>query len=139
VWRVLLLLSVAVTISGCGGRADPTASPRSHGDSVAVTFLPAEPDGFWRAVERSPDLKWWLGQWSGDCEAQETFVIPAKGGKPRRILPSGAESYALGWSGRRARIRLPHAACGGNGELQPGVYLVDPRTLKLTRERVRRG
>jgi hypothetical protein len=133
--RALPLFSVLVVLCGCGGKSDRIASPPRHADSRQVTFLPAEPDGFWRTIERSPDLKWWLGQWSGDCEAQETFLITANGGKPRRILPAGAESYALGWSGRQARIRLPRAVCGGNGELRPGIYLVEPRTLRLTRER----
>ena len=134
--RRAVVAALVVVLAGCGTsharQARPAKQPRrGHYAAGRIAIAPAERDGFWRKLELSPDLKWWLGQWSGECEAQSTYLIPAHGGKPRAILPGG-ESYALGWRGRWAQIMLPRAVCGGNGELAAGIYLVDPKTLKLT-------
>jgi hypothetical protein len=79
----------------------------------------------------SPNLKWYLGQWSGECEVQSTYLIPAHGGKPKPILGSGDESSAIGWFRFRAKILLPRATCGSSHH-PAGIYLVDPTTLRLT-------
>jgi hypothetical protein len=95
---------------------------------------PPYPAGSWVAdrLFLSPDGSLLLLQWSGECEAQSTWIVSASGGKPRPILPQG-ESRALGWArDGSARILLPRAVCGGNGDRPAGVYLVDPHTLKLT-------
>jgi hypothetical protein len=134
--RAALAVLVLVLV-GCGESHSTQAKPAKEATPVhryaagRIAIAPAERDGFWRKLELSPDLRWWLGQWSGECEAQSTYLIPARGGKARAILPGG-ESYALGWRGRWAKIMLPRALCGGNGDLKAGIYLVDPQTLKLT-------
>jgi hypothetical protein len=133
----IAVLGVALTavLAGWGGghAASPVSPPRKvsgpHYAGHSLALPAAERSGFWRKVELSPDLRWWLGQWSGECEAQSAWLIPAGGGKPRSILPASVESYALGWSGMRARIRVPRAVCGTDGRVEPGIYLVAPDTL----------
>ena len=132
-----VVAALLVVLAGCSGshptQAKPTkqASPVHRYAAGRISIPPAERDGFWQKLELSPDLRWWLAQWSGECEVQSTYLIPAAGGKARAILPGG-ESYALGWRGRWAKVMLPRALCGGNGDRKPGIYLVDPQTLKLT-------
>jgi hypothetical protein len=131
------LLVLVVVLAGCGGGATRHAAPAAkvdhvHADSYPVTLRPAEPLGFWRKVELSPSLKWWLGQWSGECEVQSTYLIPARGGKPRPILGPADESSALGWTRNgKAKILIPNGPCGGSRH-PAGVYAVDPDTLRLT-------
>jgi hypothetical protein len=94
---------------------------------------PARAVGSWRRVIAAPRESVLLGQWSGECETQTTYII--RGGKPRPIFAQ-AESYAAGWSDDgRARVRVPVAAPDPRGDLRAGIYLVDPRTLTRTFER----
>jgi hypothetical protein len=112
-----------------GGEGTQTVVDPDRGRTI--TIPPADRAGFWVKLLLSPDGKQWLGQWSGECEAQSTYLIPARGGKPRAILSGAGESYALRWEPGYARIMLPRTVCGGNGALQPGIYLVDEKTLAL--------
>ena len=90
--------------------------------------------GWWRRVLPSPDGETLLGQWSGDCEIQTTYMIRV-GGQPRPIF-SEAESFALGWSNDgRARVQVPIAAKDTRGDVRAGIYRVQPRTLAHTIER----
>jgi hypothetical protein len=84
----------------------------------------------------SPDRDKLLGQWSGECETQTTYI--ARGvGAPRPIF-SQAQSHAVGWSDDgRARVRVVAASPDPRGDVQPGIYLVDPRTLSHTLEHPR--
>jgi hypothetical protein len=91
--------------------------------------------GWWRRVLPSPDRKTLLGQWSGDCELQTTYMIRV-GGRPRPIF-SEAESFALGWSDDgRARVQVPITAKDVRGDVRSGIYRIHPRTLAHTTERL---
>lgn len=89
--------------------------------------------GWWRRVIAAPSGGVLLGQWSGECETQTTYII--RGGKSRPIFTQ-SESYAVGWSeDGRARVRVPIVATDPRGDLRAGIYRVDPQTLTHTLER----
>lgn len=122
-------MAVAVVAVGCGAskRERPASpKPKVRGDSYTVVLRPVSPNGHWVKLFLSLDQKTWLGQWSGECEAQTAYFIPARGGEPRPVTGAAAdESIALGWAlGNRARILVPRAVCGGQFR-RPGIYLVD--------------
>jgi hypothetical protein len=96
--------------------------------------------GWWRRVVASPDGRYLLGQWSGECEAQSTYLLSRRGGRPRSIF-GHAESRVVGWTADGlARVRLVTAIYRGNRlRLRPGTYRVDPRTLRAVLERGDRG
>jgi hypothetical protein len=122
-WAALVLLAVVLT--GCGStKAEPKASPQ-QGDASKLVVQPAGRLGAWQKLLLSPDTRTYLGQWSGECETQTAYFVPARGGKPRPVTGHASdESIALGWVGRRARILVPRAACGSQFG-KPGIYLVD--------------
>jgi hypothetical protein len=92
--------------------------------------MPA-PDGWWRVLLLSPDGRTLLGQWSGECESQSTYLISTHGGKPRMVFHS--ESRARGWSkDGRARVFLAQHGYGPEAAYRQGLYLVDPKTMKRT-------
>jgi hypothetical protein len=92
--------------------------------------------GWWRRVIGSPDRTTLLGQWSGDCEIQTTYIIRV--GHRARPIFSQAESFAVGWKNDgEARVLVTAAASDPRGDVRPGVYWVDPRTLVHTLERPR--
>lgn len=120
--RSLGVLLLALALAGCGSTK---ATPPARGGAKTLVVRPGGRNGFWRKLLLSPDGKTYLGQWSGECEVQETFFVPAAGGEPRPVTGRGEESVALGWAPRnRARILVPRAACGSQFR-RPGVYLVD--------------
>jgi hypothetical protein len=90
--------------------------------------------GFWvpSRVFVAPDGKAVLAQWSGECEGQSTYLISRTDGRIRPVFRT--ESHALGWSRNgRARVFLAERdALKGEYAYAPGVYLVDPRTMKPT-------
>ena len=118
------LVSLALLAGGCGASKHERAAPTTTG--ATVVLKPVGPVGHWVKLLLSLDGKTWLGQWSGECEVQETFFIPAGGGKPRPVTGHrGDESVALGWAPQnRARIQVLRSACGGKFR-KPGIYLVD--------------
>lgn len=112
---------------------------RSFGRSAVRLTGPAErvkhdphPAGFW-VPERlfpSSDGQLLLAQWSGQCEAQSTYIVSATTGAARRVLGRADESSALGWTkGGWARIKVPRPVCGDT-HLTAGLYAVDPATLR---------
>jgi hypothetical protein len=119
---VIIPLAVALAVAGCGS-SKQEAAPRTA--TNAVVIKPLGGIGHWAKLLLSLDGKTWLGQWSGECEVQETYFIPAAGGAPRPVTGRrGDESIALGWAlHNRARILVPRAACGGQFG-KPGIYLV---------------
>jgi hypothetical protein len=125
--RAVLVVAAIALLAGCGSsKASKPATTTAHGDSYTVVLEPAGKSGHWVKLYLSPDTKTWLGQWSGECEVQTAYFLPAHGGKPRPVTGhAGDESVALGWAlHNRARILVPKAACGSRFR-KPGVYLVD--------------
>lgn len=103
-----------------------------------LTVLSQEPPdsgsgGHWRWAVPSPDGKWVLAQWSGECEVPVAYLIPTSGGAPRaasvtNTVEGPVESIAVGWTADgRAIVTFPDPACG-SGLDEPGTYLLDPDT-----------
>jgi hypothetical protein len=94
----------------------------------APTFV-----GHWASVERSPNGRTLLLQWSAECEVPVVYFANADGSHLRTVARDPTvESEALGWArGGRALIAFPKGACG-NGRTSPGTYLVEPRTRRAT-------
>jgi hypothetical protein len=120
-------------ICGRGPRGGSGRSTLMHG--ATVTAQPIDKGGHWEKAFVSPDARTVLAQWSGECEQQRTFFIPAGGGKPRVVTGEhdwmkSPESEAIGWRGSHALVRLRGA--GETAARRPGVYLVDPRTFHRT-------
>jgi hypothetical protein len=89
--------------------------------------------GWWRRVIAAPSRTVLLGQWSGECETQTTYIVER--GRARPIFAQ-SESYAVGWSTEgQARIRVPMEARDPRGDVRAGIYLVDPQTLAHALER----
>jgi hypothetical protein len=105
------------------------------------------PAGFWvpDRLFRSPNGRWLLGQWSGDCETQTAYLIDVATGEIRGIFDTKvrgvvttSESTTHGWTADgRARVRLsyPIFAKYPRVIVGAGMYDVDPVTLKRTLER----
>jgi hypothetical protein len=110
-----------------GARRSCTGPPSSRSRSAKA--------GTGRRPSFHPMRQTVLAQWSGECEQQRTFFIPAGGGKPRVATgehdwTKSPESEAIGWRGSHALVRLRGA--GETPATKPGVYLVDPRTFHRT-------
>jgi hypothetical protein len=89
--------------------------------------------GWWRRVIAAPSRTVLLGQWSGECETQTTYIVQR--GRARPIFAQ-SESYAVGWSTEgQARVRVPMEARDPRGDVRAGIYLVDAQTLAHTLER----
>jgi len=107
---------------------------RAGSDWVKVVGPAPGRMGWWRRVIASPNRITLLGQWSGECETQTTYIV--RTGETTRPIFAQAESYALGWSNDgRARVRVPMTSPDPRGNVHAGIYLVDPRTLAHTLER----
>src|SRR5919199_4674437 len=99
--RFVVGSTVLLLLAGCGSSARTAAG---------LTVPRPDRTGRWTMVLLSPDTKTYLGQWSGECEIQTAYFIPAAGGKPRPLTSyarGSAQSIAVGWGGAKARVRLP--------------------------------
>jgi hypothetical protein len=129
-----------VRVALCGGqpqvrsridRVDPT------GGVTTLVVNPGMHGGSWRWAVPSPDGRWVLGQWSGECESPDGYLVPAGGGPSVPVLSGEGgvrppESFGVGWTpDGRAVVELFAGACGA-GDTDPGIYLVDPDTLAST-------
>jgi hypothetical protein len=106
-------------------------------DGSRVAGGPRGEHGWWRRVVASPDGRFLLGQWSGECEIQSTYIVSSGGGRTRAIFPRD-ESHALGWSADgRARVLLPQPVADRNQQVRfrAGTYRVDPVSLDVELER----
>jgi hypothetical protein len=107
----------------------------------------AWPAGFWvpDRLFRSPDGRWLLGQWSGECETQTAYLVEVATGKVRGIFNTKVQgvvatdqSTTHGWTtDGLARVRLPYPifAKYPRVKVQAGMYVVDPVTLRRRLER----
>lgn len=93
--------------------------------------------GWWRRIVTSPDRQTLLGQWSGKCEIQSTHLVSTETWKARPIFRRSS-STAVGWAeDGRARVRLAAPVYGSDKSIrfQPGIYLVEPKTMAISHER----
>lgn len=117
----------------------------SAGDATVLLDAPPTPDGstaevlgHWRWALPSPDGRWVLAQWSGECEVPIAFLIEVATGELRTVdgragaaWGSAVESKGLGWApDGRAVVVLGEGLCG-SGATEPGSYLLDPETVDL--------
>jgi hypothetical protein len=94
-------------------------------------------NGWWRRIVTSPDRQTLLSQWSGECEIQSTYLVSTETWKVRAIFRRSS-STALGWAeDGRARVRLSAPVYGADKRIRfrPGIYLVEPETMAISRER----
>ena len=114
-------------------RSEETGIYRRGRDGWTKFAGPARSVGWWRRLIAAPSRHVLLGQWSGECEIQTTYIVER--GRARPIFAQ-SESYAVGWSADgRARVRVPVAAPDPRGDVRAGIYLIDPRSLAHTLER----
>jgi hypothetical protein len=114
-------------------RSEETGIYRRGRDGWTKVAGAARSVGWWRRVFAAPSRTVLLGQWSGECETQTTYIVER--GRARPIFAQ-SESYAVGWSSDgRARVRVPMDAPDPRGDVRAGIYLVDPRTFAHTLER----
>ena len=93
--------------------------------------------GWWRRIVTSPDRQTLLGQWSGECEIQSTYLVSTQTWKARPIFRRSS-STAVGWAADgRARVRLSEPVYGMAKRIRfrPGIYLIEPETMVISRER----
>jgi hypothetical protein len=130
------LAAAIVALALPAGCASTVAHDQRRAPRPRALVLPRpEKNGRWTKLLLSPDGSTYLGQWSGECEIQTAYLVPARRGTAWPVtdyLRGSAQSIALGWAGSRARVRLPQ---GQPPVRRPGVYLVDPRTMTMTLER----
>ena len=92
---------------------------------------PAAGAGLWRYALPSPDGRWVLAQWSGECEIPTAYIFPAAGGPGRLVAGAGVETTAVGWTpDGRAVVGVWPGACGVASD-RPGTYLVDPARREM--------
>src|SRR5215210_9031288 len=97
-----------------------------------VTGFPGEVGESWERVIPSPDRRWLLAQTHAGCDLGYTWIVSTRTGRGQEVISGGSDSRVLGWSSDgRARFRLltPY------DDLRPGLYLVDPVTLAVKRQR----
>jgi hypothetical protein len=131
-----------VRVALCGETGLPRRVEQIDADGRSTEMVGAPPAGdletvrgHWRWAQPSPDGRWVLAAWSGECEALTGFVL-STGGDPDltvdgspidewRIVP---EAEPLGWTpDGRVIAAHGHGLCGASAA-EPGVHLMDPTT-----------
>jgi hypothetical protein len=147
-WSVTEAPPLDSALPGCGtvhgaGRIRAAVCGREHGPGeirvVAadgrsrVISRAVNPTGHWRYALPSPDGRWVLAQWSGECEVPVAYLFPAAGGPGRPVAGADRETIVIGWTpGGSAIVGFWPGACGAGTE-QPGTYLVEPNTGRRRR------
>ncbi len=119
------------------------------GDRIAVrrgtawTTLVAKPPapngnrvaGHWEWAAPSPDGRWVLAGWSGECEVQTALLVSLADDSVRAVTGeravawrSAPESSALGWTRDGAAISVfgGDSGCGATATVRRGIYRVAP-------------
>lgn len=110
-------------------------SPIGHRQVLAEAPDGSNGLGRWRTAMPSPDGRWILATWSGECESLTAFLVPTDGGAPAVTIDGGSglegatESAGIGWApDGSAVVQLGTGVCGAAAE-EPGVHLLEPDTL----------
>lgn len=76
--------------------------------------------GHWRWAVPSPDGRWVLAQWSGECEVPVAYPVEVTSGERRPVVGEGAETMGVGWTrdGRAVVGLWPGSAASGG--MSPG-------------------
>lgn len=124
--------------SVCGTPTPDEIWRHTDGGSEVVSGPPTSDTGAaivgsWRDVEPSPDGRWILAQWSGECEVPQAYLFPAAGGALRALGAGaagdgGPASQHLGWTPDGQILSAYPAVSCGEVAAEPGVYLEDPAT-----------
>lgn len=125
---------VAVTCGGPGGEGPAEIRVVAAGGRARRLTGPRPGVGHWRHALPSPDGKWVLGQWSGECEAPTAFLINATSGRVDDVAPAGVDSYGIGWApDGRAIVGIGAGPCADEGFTDTGTFLVEPNRKVRTR------
>jgi hypothetical protein len=118
-------------VGACGGldgEAPEIVAIESNGvhQRIAGPADPEHPDvGHWRFGLPSPDGKWVLAQWSGECEVPSAFAVEVSTGRVELLGVEGTESRALGWApDGRAIVGVSGGPCT-NESADDGIDLID--------------
>lgn len=131
----------AVRVALCEG--DPQQPQRIErvsptGDRQVLAEAPDGSSGIghWQTAVPSPNGRWILATWSGECESLTAFLIPTAGDAPattidgRSGIEGATESTGIGWApDGSAVVQLGTGLCGAAAE-EPGVHLIGPDTLE---------
>jgi hypothetical protein len=123
-----------IRVAVCGPEHGPGEIRVLAGDGHSRLISGAvDPSGHWRYALPSPDGRWILAQWSGECEVPVAYLFPATGSPGRPVAGAERETVAIGWApDGKAIVGFWAGACG-DGDDQPGTYLVDPATGRRRR------
>ncbi len=133
--------SGGVRIALCEGEPQEPQRIERVSPTGARQVLSEAPDGsnglgHWRSASPSPDGRWILATWSGECESLTAFLVSVAGDGPaitidgQSGLQGATESAGIGWApDGSAVVQLGTGVCGAAAD-EPGVHLLDPGTLE---------
>jgi hypothetical protein len=119
-------------IGACGGlNGEPPEIVIIESNGVHQTLAASRdtghPDvGHWGYGLPSPDAKWVLAQWSGECEVLSAYAVEVSTGRVEFVGLQGTESRALGWApDGRAIVGVSGGPCTNAESADDGIYLID--------------
>lgn len=125
-----------ILAAACGGVEEGASEIRvaAAGDTTTRRLTGARRGvGHWRYALPSPDGKWVLAQWSGECETPAAFLIDVASGRVDDVAPAGVDSYGIGWApDGRAVVGVDAGPCGAE-TTETGTFLIDANRKVRTR------
>jgi hypothetical protein len=126
-----------IVAAACGGPGQDGATEirvMPAGGTATRRLTGARPGGgHWRYALPSPDGKWVLAQWSGECETPAAFLIDVASGRVDGVAPPGVDSYGIGWApDGRAVVGVDAGPCGAD-TTETGTFLLDANRKVRTR------